>query len=76
VASGEAQNSGGKERVSFDTNMSMEDECSDGGPVVQKAPPQMTVVEQFHARKFKEHHGSKAEKRAVLKVTSVGSSKK
>jgi hypothetical protein len=36
----------------------------------------MTAVEQFHARKFKEHHGSKAEKWAVLKVTSVGSSKK
>jgi hypothetical protein len=36
--SGPSQHSGGKERVSFGTNMSTDEECSDGGLVEQKNP--------------------------------------
>jgi hypothetical protein len=75
-ASWVAQKSGGRERVSFGTNMLMDEESSDGGSVEQKSLSLMTVVEQFHAKKFSENFGYKAEKRVVLKVTGSGSSKK
>jgi hypothetical protein len=36
----------------------------------------MTAVEHFHARKFNENVGSRANKRAVLKVSGAGGRKK
>jgi hypothetical protein len=36
----------------------------------------MTAIERFHARKYRDQQGSKADKRAILKVSSAGSSKK
>jgi hypothetical protein len=63
-ASWSAQGSGGKGRVSFDTNMLMDEEISDGG-----------LVERFHMKKFSDNPGSKA-KCAILKVTGSWSSKK
>jgi hypothetical protein len=71
-----SQRSGGKERVSFDTKMSTDEECSDGGSVEQKAQELMSIVERFHARKFKATMRARADKRAVLKVTGSSSSKK
>jgi hypothetical protein len=52
-ASWASQKFGGKERVSFDTNMLTEEEVLDGRLVEQKPQVLMIVVEQFHVRKFK-----------------------
>jgi hypothetical protein len=55
-----SQNLGGKERVSFGTNMSTEEENLDGRSMEQKPPELMTVIKQFHMRKFKDHRGVKS----------------
>jgi hypothetical protein len=76
VESREGNHYGGRERVSFGTNMSTEDECSDSGSVEMRDPRLMIAVERFHARKFKDQSKAQGEKRAVLKVMGAGSNKK
>jgi hypothetical protein len=71
-----AQGSTGKERVSFRTNMTIEEESSDGGSVEQKPVGAMTTIEQFHARKLKGKDETGTGRHAVLKITGVESSKK
>jgi hypothetical protein len=71
-----SHNLGGKGRVAFGTNMLTEEEVSDGASVEQKPPELMIVVERFHMREFKDHHGAKAEKRAILKAAGLGNNKK
>jgi ribosomal protein S20 len=56
--------------------MSTEEEISDGTSVEQKPPELMTAIEHFYMRKFKDHSGVQAEKRAILKATGSGSNKK
>jgi hypothetical protein len=68
--------SGGREHVSFRTNMSLEEDVSDDGAMDQKADSQSTTIDWFHARRFKVKAGQSAEKRAILKVTGTGSNKK
>jgi hypothetical protein len=62
----------GNERVSFGTNMALEDESSDGGSSVKIDLVLAMAMDHFHARKF----GLKAEKRGSLKVASAGKVKK
>jgi hypothetical protein len=62
----------GKEGVSFGTNMTPDDESSDGGSTVKMELELATAVEFFHARKF----GMKNAKHAALKVHGSGSVKK
>jgi hypothetical protein len=71
-----SQNSGGKEKVSFGTNMSTEEDVSDGQSVEQKPPELMTAIERFHARKFKGSSGTNTYKRAILKAAGSGRNKK
>jgi hypothetical protein len=52
--------------------MITEDEFSDGGSVDQR----LTTVERFQTRKFKGKGDACVGKRAVLKITGAGSSKK
>jgi hypothetical protein len=52
--SGKFQGFREKERVSFGTNMSMDDESSDSGSMEQKDSKLMMTVECFHASKFKD----------------------
>jgi hypothetical protein len=68
--------SAGKERVSFGTNMTTDEESSDGGSVDQKPEGAMTAIERFHARKFKGKDEYVSGRRAVLKIIGAGSSKK
>jgi hypothetical protein len=75
-ASWAAKGSASRERVSFGANMTIEDESSDGGSVEQKSVGQLTAIERFHARKFKHQSEATVGKRAVLKITGAGSSKK
>jgi hypothetical protein len=70
------QGSTGKERVSFRTNMTIEEESSDCGSVEQKPVGAMTTIEQFHARKLKGKDETGTGRHAVLKITGVESSKK
>jgi hypothetical protein len=49
---GMVQAAGAKERVSFGTNMSTEEQTSDGRLVQEQALILDTVVARFHARKF------------------------
>jgi hypothetical protein len=70
------QNSGAKERVSFGTNMSTEEDVSDGQSVEQKPLELMTAIERFHARKFKGLSGTNTDKRAILKAAGLGRNKK
>jgi hypothetical protein len=65
-ASWEAQGSAGKERVSFGTNMMIEDESLDGGSVEQKPASQLTAIEHFHAHKFKCQSEANVEKMVIL----------
>jgi hypothetical protein len=65
-------NYGGKEMVSFGTNMTPDDESSDGSLVVKTELELATAVECFHARKY----GAKTKKRGALKVNCSGSVKK
>jgi hypothetical protein len=62
----------GKGRVSFDTDMTVDEESSDGGSSVKTNLVLATTVDRFHARKF----GVKPEKRGALKVCSAGKVKK
>jgi hypothetical protein len=71
-----AQSSACKERISFRTNMTTEEESSDGGSVEQKPVGAMTAIERFHARKFKGKDETGTGKHAVLKITGAGRSKK
>jgi hypothetical protein len=75
-ASWVAKGLAGRERVSFGTNMTIEDESSDGGSVEQKSVGQLTAIERFHAHKFKRQSEATIGKRAVLKIIGAGSSKK
>jgi hypothetical protein len=68
--------SGGREHVSFGTNMSLEEYVSDDGAMDQKADSQSTTIDRFHARRFKVKAGQSTEKRAILKVTGTGRSNK
>jgi hypothetical protein len=74
--SGPYQRLGGKERVSFGTYMSTEEECSDVASIEQKPSELMSAVECFHAQKFKATMDVQGDKRAVLKVTGSGNSRK
>jgi hypothetical protein len=65
-----------KERVSFSTNMTPEDEFSDGTSTVKTELELATVVERFQARKFGTKAENKTEKRTALKVNSAGNAKK
>jgi hypothetical protein len=66
----------GRDGVSFGTDMSTEEEISDGRSVEQDTQPFMTTVERFHARKFRDNGGQSVDKRAILKVIGGGSNKK
>jgi hypothetical protein len=66
------KNCGTKARVSFGTNMTTDEESSDGNSVVKTELELAMVVERFHARKF----GAKLEKRGELKVNCTGAAKK
>jgi hypothetical protein len=61
-----------KERVSFRTNMTTDEESSDGNLMVKMELELATVVERLRAWKF----GAKHEKRGALKVHCTGVSKK
>jgi hypothetical protein len=73
---GEAINPGGnysaKERVSFGTNMTSDEEPSEGNSMVKIELDLAMAVECFHARKF----GTKSKKRGALKVNNSGVTKK
>jgi hypothetical protein len=62
----------GKEIVSFGTNMTPDDESSDGGSMVKTELELATAVEHFHAMKY----GMKIKKCTALKVHGSGSVKK
>jgi hypothetical protein len=64
--------SAGKDRVSFGTNMSTKEETSDRRSVEQVEPRQITVIERFHARKFRNKEDNKPDKKAILKVGRGG----
>jgi hypothetical protein len=72
----ECRGVGGKDRVSFGTNMTTEDESSECDSVEQRDLKLLTAVEHFHARRLKDQRGTKEDKRAVLNVAGAGSSKK
>ncbi|KAK3141904.1 hypothetical protein QOZ80_4BG0339680 [Eleusine coracana subsp. coracana] len=61
-----------KERVSFLTNMTTDEESEDSGAVHRRKGEGKTVVDRFHARKFGIKPGSTAEKRAALGVANKG----
>jgi hypothetical protein len=61
----------GKEIVSFGTNMTPDDESSDGGSMVKTELELATAVEHFHAMKY----GMKIKKNTALKVHGSGSVK-
>jgi hypothetical protein len=63
---------GFKERVSLRTNMTTDEESSDGNSVIKIKLELATAVERFHVRKF----GAKLEKRSALKVHGMRVSKK
>jgi hypothetical protein len=65
-----------KDRVSFGTNMTPDEELSDGGSVLQTDLVLASVVDRFHARKFGVPTNRKQEKRVTLKATSNGKTKK
>jgi hypothetical protein len=71
-ASNPERNGGAKERVSFRTNMTTDEESSDRNSVVKTELELATVVECFHARKF----SAKPDKRGALKVNCSGTAKK
>jgi hypothetical protein len=54
--------SGGNKRVSFGTDMSMEDETSDSGSVQKSESKQETTVERFMQWKFCDKGASGTEK--------------
>jgi hypothetical protein len=62
----------GKGRVSFGTDMTLDEESSDGGSNVKMNLVLAMAVDRFHARKF----GVKSKKRGALKVCSAGKVKK
>jgi hypothetical protein len=67
---------GSKERVSFGTNMSTDDESSESGSVQQSPARPSTAVERFHAKCFGGASDKAGEKKAALKVQGAGTSKK
>jgi hypothetical protein len=75
-ASWQAHGSTRREKVSFGTNMTTDEESSDGCSVDQKLKEPMTAIERFHARKFGGSKESGAGKKVVLKIVGTGSSKK
>jgi hypothetical protein len=60
-----------KERVSFGTNMTMNDESSGNDSCMQDEAQTMTAIERFHARKYGTHKGETSKKRPALKVASL-----
>lgn len=66
----------GKERVSFDTNMSTVEEVPESGLGAKEGKQLTTTIERFHARKFGAKLGGSTDKRAMLKVSSSGGVKK
>jgi hypothetical protein len=62
----------GKEIVSFGTDMTPDEEITDGSSSVKTDLVLAIVVDRFHARKF----GAKSEKWGALKVTSTSKVKK
>jgi hypothetical protein len=76
-ASGSMQDWGGKERVSFGTNISSDEVMSNGTSVQQEAKLWSDAVERFHARKFRDKHLPNSDKQATIhKVAGAGSIKK
>jgi hypothetical protein len=68
---------GGKERVSFGTNISSDEVMSNGTSVQQEAKLWSDAVERFHARKFRDKHLPNSDKQATIhKVAGTGSIKK
>jgi hypothetical protein len=66
----------GRDRVSFGTDMSTEEEVSDGRLVKQKEPQMMAAVERLHAKKFRNKEVQNSEKKAILKVNGGGGNKR
>jgi hypothetical protein len=75
-ASGIRQGSGGKEHVSFGTNMSPEKVMSDGTSVREDIKPWTAAVECFHARKFRDKNAPSTEKHTIHKVVGAGRGKR
>jgi hypothetical protein len=71
-----SHSAGAKERVSFGTNTSMDDESSDGRLVQDSALTLDTALAMFHARKFGTKESGAVEKRVTLKVHGIGNTKK
>jgi hypothetical protein len=71
-ASNPKRNGGAKERVSFGTNMTTDEESPDGNSVVKTKLELATAVERFHARKF----SAKPDKGGALKVNCSSMAKK
>jgi hypothetical protein len=65
-----------KDRVSFGTNMTTEDESSGKDSCQQVVDKLATAVDRFHARKFGVWKGESLEKRHVLKVVNPDKAKK
>jgi hypothetical protein len=66
---------GGKDRVSFGTDMSTE-ESGESVSAQEKDALKMTVVERFQEWKFGQKSSLRGDKRALLKVHKAGGSKK
>jgi hypothetical protein len=71
-----AYSKGGKDRVSFGTNMSTDEEESDSGNVDQVGDTLDTTVARFHAWKFGTLDKRATDKRHGLKVQGAGHAKK
>jgi hypothetical protein len=66
----------GKDRVSFDTNMSTDEESTESESVHGEEQNLLSVVERFHARKSAGKAPIGVERRTTLKVQGAGKTKK
>jgi hypothetical protein len=62
------QGQGGKDRVSFGTNMFTEEDTVDSSLAQERDTPKVRVVARFHERKFGQKNTNNGDKRALLKV--------
>jgi hypothetical protein len=65
-----------KNRVSFGTNMTSEDESSGNDSCMQAENKLTTAAERFHARKFGSQNRESSDRRPALKVMNPGKVKK
>jgi hypothetical protein len=75
-ASGPSHEAKGKECVSFGTNMSSDEDISDGASMEQEIDLLPTAVERFHTIRFRERGSADTGKHSIHKVVGSGNSKK